>query len=66
MNESKKLKTVKLLETQQAVKNFLNDNFVIEPNIQEMKDNLSNYLNLVNSGYTRFRGFYDFNMKIGP
>ena len=43
------------METKQAVRDFLNENFVIEPNNQETKDNLSNYLELIEDRYTGYK-----------
>ena len=63
----KKLKDLELLETKQAVRDFLNNNFVIEPNKQEMKDNLSNYLKLIEDRYTGYKNIiYDFYGLVKP
>ena len=69
-DELKKKKDLKLLETKQAVGDYLNTNFVIEPNIQEMNDNLSNYLKLIEDRYSGFKDiiyrFYNLNDAPGP
>ena len=66
-NDLKKLKDLELLETKQAVRDFLNNNFVIEPNKQEMKDNLSNYLKLIEDRYTGYKNIiYDFYGLVKP
>ena len=55
IDESKKQKDIKLLETRQAVSDYLNNHFVLEPNIEETKKNLSNYLNLIEKRYIGFK-----------
>ena len=65
--EMKKIKDLELLETKQAVSDFLNNNFVIEPNNQEMKDNLANYLNIIKDRYTKYQNIiYDFYELVKP
>ena len=53
--ELKKLKDLELLETKQAVSDFLKNNFIIEPNNQEMKDNLSNYVKIIEDRYSEYK-----------
>ena len=67
-NEYKKQKDLKLLETKQVVQDYLNRNFIFEPNNQETKDNLRNYLNLINDRYTKFRNviFQFYNLYAAP
>ena len=55
IDESKKQKDIKLLETRQAVSDYLNNHFILEPNIEETKKNLSNYLNLIEKRYIGFK-----------
>ena len=67
-DENKKQKDLKLLETRQVVQDYLNTNFILEPNNQETKDNLSNYLNLVKERYTEFKNviFRFYNLFAAP
>ena len=53
-SEKKLEKDLILLETNQAVKNYLNKNFILEPNNKETKNNLNNYLKLIEE---RYKGF---------
>ena len=53
--ESKKQKEIKVLETRQAVSDYLNTNFVLEPNIPETKKILDNYMKIIDDRYTGFK-----------
>ena len=55
-DEKKKEKDLKLLETKQAVTEYLNNNFTLDPNNKETKKNLENYLKLIAE---RYKGFED-------
>ncbi len=46
-DELKKQKDLALFETRQAVRDYLQKNFVIEPDNNEMNENLKNYLKLI-------------------
>ena len=67
-DENKKQKDLKLLETRQVVQDYLNTNFILEPNNQETKVNLSNYLNLIKERYTEFKNviFHFYNLFAAP
>ena len=67
-DEYKKQNDLKLLETKQVVQGYLNRNFILEPNNQETKDNLSNYLNLIQNRYTEFKNviFQFYNLYAAP
>ena len=67
-DENKKQKDLKLLETRQVVQDYLNTNFILEPNNQETKDNFSNYLNLIKERYTEFKNviFQFYNLFAAP
>ena len=54
-DEKKKEKDLKLLETKQVVKEYLNNNFILEPNNEETKNNLENYLKLIEERYKGFK-----------
>ena len=54
-DESKKQKDLRLLETKQAVNDYLKTNFVIEPPNQETNENLNNYLELIENRYSGFK-----------
>jgi len=43
------------LETRQVVSDYLNNHFILEPNIEETKKILSNYLNLIEKRYIGFK-----------
>ena len=53
-DEIKKEKDLKLLETKQSVSDYLNNNFVIEPNIKETTNNFQNYKKLIEDRYSEF------------
>ena len=67
-DEYKKQNDLKLLETKQVVQGYLNKNFILEPNNQETRDNLSNYLNLIQNRYTEFKNviFQFYNLYAAP
>ena len=46
-DENKKNSDLKLLETKQTVREYLNNNFILEPDNNETKNNLNNYLKLI-------------------
>lgn len=50
-DELKKQKDLKLLETKQAVCDYLQNNFILEPNNNETNENLTNYLKLIDKRY---------------
>ena len=54
-DQSKKEKDLKLLETKQAVRDFLNSNFILEPDNEKTKENLKNYLKLIEERYNGFK-----------
>ena len=54
-DELKKQKDLELLETRQAVCDYLQKNFVIEPDNNEMKENLNNYLKLIDQRYSEHK-----------
>lgn len=62
-DENKKEKDLKLIETKQVVREYLNNNFVLDPDIKETKDNLNNYLKLIEERYNWLKNkiywFYD-------
>ena len=65
-DESQKQRDMKLLETRQAVSDYLKDNFILDPKIQETTDNLSNYLKLIEERYSGFKDviykFYNYSV----
>ena len=56
IEREKKENDLKLLETKQVVREYLNSNFMLEPNNEETKKNLENYLKLIEE---RYKGFKD-------
>ena len=54
-DENKKEKDLGLLETKQAVREYLNNNFVLEPDNEKTKENLRNYLKLIEERYNGFK-----------
>jgi hypothetical protein len=54
-DDLKKKKDLKLLETRQAVCDYLLNNFVIEPNNDETNKNINNYLNLIDKRYLHYK-----------
>ena len=54
-DELKKKKYLKLLEARQALIDYLNNNYVIEPDIKEMRSNLDNYKKLIEDQYSEFK-----------
>ena len=67
-DEIKKKKDLKLLETKQVVKEYLNNNFIIEPSNQETIDNLNNYLEMIEERYSGYKkSIYSFyNLDSAP
>ena len=67
-DEIKKKKDLKLLETKQVMKEYLNNNFIIEPNNQETIDNLNNYLEMIEERYSGYKkSIYSFyNLDSAP
>ena len=59
-DENKNKIDLKLLETKQAVREYLNNNFILAPNNEEIKKNLKNYLKLIEE---RFNGFKEVVVK---
>ena len=55
IDESKKQKDLQLVETRQVVEDYLNKNFVLEPNNDKTKNNLKNYLNLIKERYEGYK-----------
>ena len=64
-DENKKNSDLKLLETKQTVREYLNNNFILEPDNNETKKNLNNYLKLIEERYNGFKEivyrFYNLN-----
>jgi len=61
-DENQKNHDLSLLETKQIVSDFLNKNFILEPDNKETKDNLVNYKNMMEERYINLKkviyGFY--------
>ena len=55
VNENKKNEDLKLLETKQVVREYLNNNFILEPDNQSTKNNLNNYLKLIEDRYDEYK-----------
>lgn len=51
----KKINDLNLLETNQAVIDYLIRNFTLEPDNQETNENLTNYINLIEKRFTGFK-----------
>ena len=66
--EKKKKEDLKLLETIQVIREYLNNNFILEPNNKETKDNLQNYLKLTEDRYKGFKKvvFQFYNLAAAP
>ena len=54
-DDLKKKKDLNLLETRQAVCDYLLNNFVFEPNNDETNKNFNNYLNLIDKRYLHYK-----------
>ena len=54
-DDLKKKKDLNLLETRQAVCDYLLNNFVFEPNNDETNKNVNNYLNLIDKRYLHYK-----------
>jgi hypothetical protein len=67
-DENKKQKDLKLLETKQVVSEYLRNNFILEPDNQDTKQNLNNYLKLMEERYDGFKKIiFDFyNLRAAP
>ena len=67
-DENKKQKDLKLLETKQVVSEYLKRNFILEPENQETKQNLTNYLKLIEERYDGFKKviFQFYNLLAAP
>ena len=67
-NKMEEQKDLKLLETKQAIGEYLNKNFILEPNNQETKNNLKNYLQLIEERYKGFKKvvFQFYNLAAAP
>jgi len=67
-DENKKKEDLKLLETKQVVREYLNNNFILEPNIQSTQNNLKNYLKLIEDKYTEYKNvvFSFYNLVAAP
>ena len=67
-DENKKKIDMKLLETKQTVREYLNNNFVLNPDEKDTKDNLNNYLKLIEERYDGFKKIiFDFyNLSASP
>ena len=66
--EKKKKEDLKLLETIQVIREYLNNNFILEPNNKETKNNLQNYLKLTEDRYKGFKKvvFQFYNLSAAP
>jgi len=66
--EKKKKEDLKLLETIQVIREYLNNNFILEPNNKETKNNLQNYLKLTEDRYKGFKKvvFQFYNLAAAP
>ena len=67
-DENKKQKDLKLLETKQVVSVYLRNNFILEPDNQDTKQNLNNYLKLMEERYDGFKKivFQFYNLNAAP
>ena len=67
-DEYKKQKDLKLLETKQVVSEYLKNNFILEPDNNETKQNLNNYLKLIEERYDGFKRviFQFYNLVAAP
>jgi uncharacterized protein YegL len=67
-DENKKQKDLKLLETKQVVSEYLRNNFILEPDNQDTKQNLNNYLKLMEERYDGFKKivFQFYNLNAAP
>ena len=55
INKNKKREDLKLLETKQVVREYLNNNYILEPDNQRTLDNYNNYLKLIEDRYDEYR-----------
>jgi hypothetical protein len=67
-DENKKKEDLKLLETKQVVSEYLRNNFILEPDNQDTKQNLNNYLKLMEERYDGFKKivFQFYNLNAAP
>ena len=67
-DELKKQKDLALFETRQAVRDYLQKNFVIEPDNNEMNENLKNYLKLIEQRYSEHKNviYRFYNLAAAP
>ena len=67
-DKNKKYSDLKLLETKQTVREYLNNNFILEPDNNETKNNLNNYLKLIEERYNGFKEiiFKFYNLNAAP
>ena len=67
-DENRKNNDLKLLETKQTVREYLNNNFILEPDNNETKNNLNNYLKLIEERYNGFKEiiFKFYNLNAAP
>jgi len=66
--EKKKKEDLKLLETIQVIREYMNNNFILEPNNKETKNILQNYLKLTEDRYKGFKKvvFQFYNLAAAP
>ena len=55
INENKKKKDLRLVETKQVIEDYLRKNFVLEPNNNATRRNLNNYMKLIKNRYEGFK-----------
>ena len=67
-DENKKKEDLQLLETKQVVREYLNNNFILEPDNQSTKNNLENYLKLIEDRYSEYKNviFSFYNLVAAP
>jgi hypothetical protein len=67
-DENKKRKDLKLLETKQVVREYLNNNFILEPDNQNTKNNFENYIKLIEDRYSEYKKvvFSFYNLDAAP
>ena len=66
--EKKKKEDLKLLETKKTIGEYLNKNFILDPNNNKAKNNLENYLKLIEERYKGFKEvvFQFYNLDAAP
>jgi hypothetical protein len=55
IDENKKQKDLRLVETKQVIEDYLRKNFVLESNNDATRSNLNNYMNLIKNRYEGFK-----------